>query len=69
MKYNNLHELIGKSMSSRRYFLSLPVEKQMRLHECDELIHSAAELHSFADIIVKYDRSVKISESLDRYFG
>ncbi len=69
MKYNNLHELINNSMSSRRYFLSLPVEKQMRLHDCDSLIHSADELHRFSDVIVKYDRSVRISESLDRYFG
>ena len=46
MKYENLHELVNRSRSTRRYFLSLPVEMQMTLGEYhDAYIHSAEELH------------------------
>lgn len=51
MKYENLKELINESSSTRRYFLSLPVGVQMKLHEQNEFIHSAYELHRNAEII------------------
>ena len=31
IKYQNLHELIQRSSSSREYFLSLPVDTQLRI--------------------------------------
>ncbi len=68
MQYKNLSELITQSRSSRRYFLSLPAEFQLRLHEQNNYIHSAHQLHSAAELIRIYDREVKISDSLDRYF-
>lgn len=46
MKYSNLNELINNSKSSRDFFLSLPVNMQMKLHEHSPYIHSAAELHN-----------------------
>lgn len=49
MRYDNLQELIRGSSSSRRYFLSLPVELQMRLHQQNEEIHSAAGLRLRAE--------------------
>lgn len=60
--------MITQSRSSRKYFLSLPVEFQMRLHGQNDYIHSANQLHSAAELIKIYDREIMISESLDRYF-
>ena len=68
MRYPNLHKLINSSQSTRNYFLSLPVETQMRLHNNGELVHSAFELRSLVETIESYDRSVRLSDSLDRYF-
>lgn len=51
MKYNNLKELLFHSSSTRRYFLSLPVSTQLALHKQDAFIHTAAELHFYADYI------------------
>ena len=46
MKYENLHELVNRSRSTRRYFLSLPMAMQMTLGEYhDAYIHSAEELN------------------------
>lgn len=68
MKYNNLHDLISNSRSSRKYFLSLPVSMQITLHEQNNYIHSAAELHSRVDAIEKYNHAVEISEAYDFKF-
>lgn len=46
MQYKDLHELIQKSLSSRKFFLSLPIATQYRLHKHNAYIHSAAQLHS-----------------------
>lgn len=62
LKYNNLHELISHSNSSRKYFLSLPVAQQMSLHQYNDYIHSAAELREYARNVEKYERAVDISE-------
>ena len=45
MKFNSLQELIQASSSTRRFFLSLPVEMQLTLHARDAYIHTAEELH------------------------
>lgn len=68
MKYSNLNELINSSLSTRSFFLSLPVETQMRLHEQNEYIHSASELHSRVFSLPKLDKAVFLSQSLDQYF-
>ncbi|MDU4087270.1 MAG: hypothetical protein E7H80_08480 [Thomasclavelia ramosa] len=50
IKYQNLHELIQRSSSSREYFLSLPVDTQLRLHVLNDYIHSLHQLHIYAEI-------------------
>ncbi len=56
MRYENLHQLIDSSSSSRAYFLSLPVFTQLGLHKQNEFIHTAEELHRFADTFKAYER-------------
>lgn len=65
MPYADLHELLEKSSSSRRYFLTLPVEWQMQLHDQNACIHSAAQLHLQADRLEKHNRAIAISDSLE----
>ncbi|MGI5897047.1 MAG: hypothetical protein ACOX6U_08825 [Oscillospiraceae bacterium] len=48
MQYQDLHQLIQNSQSSRSFFLSLPAELQCRLHEYNAYVRTAAELHSMA---------------------
>lgn len=62
MRHENLNQLIRESSSSRRYFLSLPVSMQLKLHEHNDYIHTADELHRRTDAILKYERQVEISE-------
>lgn len=62
MRYENLNQLVRESSSSRRYFLSLPVSMQVRLHEHNDYIHTADELHRRTDEILKYERQVQLSE-------
>lgn len=62
MRYENLNQLVRESSSSRRYFLSLPVSMQLKLHEHNDYIHTADELHRRTDAILKYERQVEISE-------
>ena len=50
IKYQNLHELIERSSSSREYFLSLPVDTQLRLHVLNDYTHSLHQLHIYAEI-------------------
>ena len=45
MAYHNLSALLDGSPSSRSYFLSLPVKMQLQLHQREELIHTAEDLH------------------------
>ncbi|MCC8192328.1 MAG: hypothetical protein LIO41_04735 [Ruminococcus sp.] len=53
MRYDNLHELIFSSSSSRQYFLSLPVEIQIILHEQNDFIHTLFELRRNAEYVMK----------------
>lgn len=62
MRYNNLRELVRSSSSTRRYFLSLPVEMQMSLSEHGESIRTAAELHRMVSVIENYEHHCKLSE-------
>lgn len=61
MRYRNLQELISHSASSRQYFLSLPVSVQQTLHERDQFIHSAADLHAHVHAARQYEHAVKNS--------
>lgn len=63
LRYKDLNQLIRKSGSSRKYFLSLPVDMQMKLHEHNDYIHTADELHRRTDEIIKYERQIQVSES------
>lgn len=62
MRYENLNQLVRESSSSRRYFLSLPVSIQLKLHEHNDYIHTADELHRRTDAVIKYERQVQLSE-------
>ena len=62
MRYKNLNELICKSSSTRRYYLSLPVNLQTELHEHNDCIHTSAELHRRVEQLETYHRQVELSE-------
>lgn len=62
MHYKDLHELIQKSLSSRKFFLSLPIETQYRLHKHNAYIHSAAQLHSRLNAIQDCTRLEKLGK-------
>ncbi|GFI55849.1 hypothetical protein IMSAG013_00900 [Clostridiales bacterium] len=62
LKYDNLNHLVRESGSTRKYFLSLPVETQIELHAHSEYIHTAAELHRRVDALENYHRQVQLSE-------
>lgn len=49
--YKNLENLLAGSSSARRYFLSLPVSLQLRLHENSSAIQTAAFLRRIAPIL------------------
>lgn len=66
LKYENLDQLIRGSSSSRRYFMSLPVEMQLALHQHGDSICTAEQLHRLANAIPKHRRQVEISGF--RYF-
>lgn len=65
MPYDDLHQLIGQSSSARRYFLSLPTDTQLALHDHNPYIHTAADLHARAAAVTAYKRQVAISEFYD----
>lgn len=49
--YKNLECLLAGSSSARRYFLSLPVPLQLRLHANSAAIQTAHSLHQAARIL------------------
>ena len=49
MIYKNLTRLISEHRDSRRYFMSLPVELQLKLHRRSENIHTPQQLFSSVD--------------------
>ena len=54
----NLHELLNKSSSTRKYFLSLPVEVQMDVHQFNDTIKTAEQLHRYVDTANKITPSL-----------
>ena len=68
MYYPNLHALCAGSRSSRAYFLSLPVEEQLRLCEHSACIHTAEDLHRRVDLAACRERADRLAETgLFRY--
>ena len=61
MGYPNLNELIRNSKSSRNYFYHLPVKTQMQLHQLEDTIHTAADLHATVDQVERYNRQIQLS--------
>jgi len=53
MQYPDLNSLIQNSASSRKYFLSLPVELQIEIHQYNNHIHSLQQLHYYVDHLKK----------------
>ncbi|MGI6255668.1 MAG: hypothetical protein ACOYJZ_08550 [Acutalibacter sp.] len=51
MSYHDLHALLDSSSSTREYFLSLPIDLQIKLHQKKELVHTADDLHRLALIL------------------
>ncbi|WP_164997133.1 hypothetical protein [Clostridium minihomine] len=49
MKAENLQDLIRRSSSTRKYFMSLPVPAQLELHRYNEHVKTADQLHRYAD--------------------
>ncbi len=69
MKYKDLKELISSSKSARDYFLSLPVNTQLLMHsEYNNSVRSLEELRIKTDMILKNEKQIEISNSLDRLF-
>lgn len=62
MRYNDLNDLINFSSSSRRFFLSLPVKLQISLHEFNDYIHTAEELHQKAGELENYKYHCDLSD-------
>ena len=62
MKYDDLHDLIKHSSSTRLYFLSLPVSMQISLHKFNYDIHTAEELRQKVNVIENYEYHCKLSE-------
>ncbi|MBS5736614.1 MAG: hypothetical protein KHW62_01165 [Clostridiales bacterium] len=59
MRYDNLNELIRESSSSRKFFLSLPVNTQISLHEYNDYIRTAEELRRYVFLIDNHSRTQK----------
>lgn len=61
MQYEDLHDLIRHSSSTRQYFLSLPIKMQLSLHKYNYDIHTAEQLHKKVSMIENYEHQCKIS--------
>lgn len=68
LRYNNLHDLISSSSSTRKYFLSLPFKTQTQLYEYNDYIYSAADLRLLLTQLENHNRSVMISEGFNKQF-
>ncbi|MFQ6791530.1 hypothetical protein [Thomasclavelia sp.] len=53
MYYQDLHDLINHSSSSRQYFLAQSIDDQIILHQYNHHIHSLWQLHYFIENIDK----------------
>ena len=53
--YQDLHDLLMNSDSTRQYFMKLPVNLQLTVHKQNEEIKTAEELHKYVDHMMKMD--------------
>lgn len=53
MQFHDLKQLLQNSSSSRRYFLTLPVELQLEIHQYNHHIHNLHQLHQYVDYLKK----------------
>lgn len=51
--YQDLHELLMQSDSTREYFMKLPVRVQMTAHRMNDEIRTPEELHRAIDHMTK----------------
>lgn len=51
--YQDLHDLLMNSDSTRQYFMKLPVRVQMTVHQQNDEIKTAEELHKYVDHMTK----------------
>lgn len=51
--YRDLHELLMNSYSTRQYFINLPVNVQMTVHQQNDQIKTAEELHQYVNHMTK----------------
>ncbi|MCH5298909.1 MAG: hypothetical protein J1E96_04010 [Ruminococcus sp.] len=63
MKYKDLTQLISDSASSRRFFLSLPVEMQLSLHSRNDSVHTAEELREMVHSINRENHYLDLSQN------
>lgn len=68
MRYPDLCALLRGSSSARRYFYTLPAVLQQLLAEYTAEIHSYEELRRLAEKLLRYRRSVSLSEGPLCYF-
>lgn len=66
MRYSDLKELVAKSNSSRKQFLSYTPEMQLMLCEFSAEIHSTADMHLWAGRIESYQKALENSEYYDK---
>ncbi len=51
--YQDLHDLLMHSDSTRQYFMALPVRVQLTVHQQNEEIKTAEALHKYVDHMTK----------------
>ncbi|WP_411678130.1 hypothetical protein [Caproicibacter sp.] len=51
--YKNLHELLMDSDITRQYFMKLPVQIQLTVHDQNDNIRTAEELRRYVDHMTK----------------
>lgn len=51
--YQDLHELLMSSDVTRQFFMKLPVHVQMTVHQQNDQIRTAEELHQYVDHMTK----------------
>lgn len=60
-KPTDLSGLIDHSSSTRQYFLSLPVETQMLLHQSGREIRNAQQLRRYVDLLERHNRFLAVT--------
>ncbi|MGM9681917.1 MAG: hypothetical protein ACI3XR_10495 [Eubacteriales bacterium] len=66
MRYENLCALIRGSSGSRRFFFTLSVEDQLAMQSYGDFIHTAEDLHRYADAAKEDRRRRRLSGYCDR---